>query len=145
MSPPAVPDKCRYPDVVIYDTQKIIGIVELKYAPRAKIREIDLDYQKDLETLQLAVTHAEKLAISNDRFCGIAKRKIGPYPLAKDAVLCWAGVYTGDPIDKPEKDALSGRLLLLSALTTEGKDPVVMSRSHLGTQILPLDADEQGN
>ena len=145
MSSPDTRDEYCYPDVVIYDTQKIIGIVELKYAPRAKINEID--YRKDMKTLQLAVTHAEKLVISNDRFCGIAKRKNREYSLAKDAVLCWAGVYTGKMHINMPDDALSERLLLLSALTTEGKDPVAMSHSHshLEPLILPLDADEQGN
>lgn len=74
----------RYPDVVICNTRRIIGIVEIKYAPRVRPQK---GVEKDLSTLSFAAREASRLTLSNDRYLGPnAGKKL--YPLANDAVLC---------------------------------------------------------
>ncbi len=116
----------RYPDIVICNSKSIIGIVEIKYGPRVKLA--DKGHKKDLDTLRMALEHADTLTISNDRFRGVTKdnRK---YPLAKDAVLCWAGVYAGEEINLRkviDNGAFRERFLQLSALTVDGEHPNVV-------------------
>jgi hypothetical protein len=115
----------RHPDIVICDKKIIIGVIEIKYAPRGK--PASKAYEKDLETLQL-VANADELWLSNDRFRGIATRNT-KYRLAKDAVLCWAGIYAGEEIDMQD-DIGNGhfreRFLQLSALTVDGEHPNVV-------------------
>lgn len=108
----------RHPDVVVCDTKQIVGIVELKYVPRGRPA-----YAKDLETLRLAVENAKTLKLSNERFRGVS---VGsrPYPLAEDAVLCWAAVYAGDAMDlRPyfSGSDIGSRFLQLNAVTAAGK------------------------
>lgn len=113
----------RHPDVVICNTKSIVGLVEIKYVPRGKPT-----YEKDLETLRLAVANAETLTISNDRFRGVTSDN-RPYPLARDAVLCWAGVYAGTAVDlraKISDQSLASRFLQLNALTTADEDPKIV-------------------
>jgi hypothetical protein len=113
----------RHPDIVICNTKSIIGIVELKYAPRGRPA-----YAKDIETLRLATENADTLQISNDRFRGITKDN-RPYPLAQDAILCWAGVYSGSQIALRTliKDkSLDRRFLQLGALTAKNSDAKVI-------------------
>lgn len=112
----------RHPDVVICDSKSIIGIVEFKYIPRGRPR-----YAKDLETLQLAVENAQALKISNDRFRGVISDD-RQYSLAPNAVLCWAGVYTGETIRIKKSEAVStlgSHFLQLDARTTLGEDAVI--------------------
>ena len=108
----------RYPDLVICDSRSIIGIVEFKYVPRGRPT-----YAKDLETLQLAVRHADSLKISNDRFRGVVSDD-RDYSLSPTAVLCWAAIYTGEAVSLKKSEAVSelGRhFLQLDARTSEGK------------------------
>jgi hypothetical protein len=118
----------RHPDIVICNDVRIIGVVELKYGPRAAAR-----YKKDLETFDFVTSRACGLTISNDRFLGrtIADR---PYPLAPDAVLCWAGVYRGPAIHLRTriKSALRAQFLQLDALTAKGQDPVTLVDGNEG-------------
>ena len=55
----------RSPDLVICNSERIIGVVEFKYAPRAFAV-----YSKDLETLSLFVQHVDAIELSNGRFRG---------------------------------------------------------------------------
>ncbi len=75
--------KTRFPDVVICNSQKVIGIVELKYTPRGRPNT-----EKDLETLSL--TTSESFEISNERYQGPQKNPRKIYSIADDAIMCWA-------------------------------------------------------
>ena len=115
-------DLRRHPDLVICDSEEIIGIVELKYKPRGRAEHV-----KDVETLRLAVEYKDTLTISNDRFLGVVAND-KRYPLSASAVLCWAAVYTGRPIalKDPTKVAESGHhFLQLDARTAAGKIAVI--------------------
>ena len=115
----------RHPDIVICDTKNIVGIVELKYTPRGRPGKPSLD--KDRETLMQAVTDANSLQISNDRYLGKTLNKRS-FSLAKNAVLCWAGVYKGEEIDlrsKIKNELLRKRFLQLSALTVKDAPPTI--------------------
>lgn len=117
----------RYPDVVICDSKSIIGIVEFEYAPLGRPK-----YGKDLKTLQLAVEHAKTLKISNDRFRGVVSDNQS-YPLSPNAVLCWAGIYTGEALSIKESKAVSKlgkHFLQLDARTAVGKDAKIFNKKH---------------
>lgn len=126
-----------YPDVVICNTRQVIGIIELKYAPRAAP-----DSTKDLNSFVFGVLEREHLTISNDRYRGASKNPSAKlYPLAEDCLLCWAGVYNQqEPLDLRQKllsDSDLGnqelnearrkdivkRFLQLDALTLDGEHP----------------------
>jgi hypothetical protein len=76
-----------YPDIVLCNSRQIIGVVELKYVPRGLPK-----YAKDLRTSR-NIAKVDGITLSNDRYRGIERNRF--YTLASDAVLCWAGVYTG--------------------------------------------------
>jgi len=116
----------RYPDLVICSNNRIIGVVELKYLPRAK----KPSYDKDLDTLQKLAEHSKDISLSNDRYLGIEKKK--KYSLANDAVLCWAGVYQAPltPLKNLSDELQIGeRFLALHALTASGEKPEVKDES----------------
>ena len=109
----------KYPDILICDAEKIIGIVEFKYKPKMRP-----DYAKDLDTLKFADEHHRSLYVSNDRFLGISfddKR----YALAQNAVLCSAGVYAGRRLELVEKlpSQMKRRFLQLDAITKNNQNP----------------------
>lgn len=106
------PDDVRCPDLVICNSQRIIGVVEFKYAPRAYA-----EYNKDIETLHRFVQHADAITLSNERYRGEGFPK--SYALAEDAVLCWAAVYADSfiEIEHPNFAALNGHFLRLDAIT----------------------------
>lgn len=112
----------RYPDIVICHTRSIIGVVELKYRPRARA-----DFTKDLETLEWLSEKGEDVVLSNDRYRGV-REESRKYSLAPDAVLCWAGVYTApeESIRLPEARAINGKVLALQAITKSGSPPVII-------------------
>jgi hypothetical protein len=103
--------KVLYPDIVICNSRSIIGVVELKYLPRAQPK-----FSKDLKALASIADAAHSIEIANDRFRGVARRQ---YPLAKDAVLSWAGVYTGDKVNLANKfpERFRDRFLQLDEVT----------------------------
>jgi hypothetical protein len=107
-------DGIRCPDLIICNSQRIIGVVEFKYAPRAVP-----EFTKDLETLALLTKHASSITLANERFRGEGLSKT--YPLADDAVLCWAAVYADTLIDLQHWSlpSLAGRFMRLDAVTHE--------------------------
>ncbi|NLY01209.1 MAG: hypothetical protein GXY83_34390 [Rhodopirellula sp.] len=111
----------HYPDIVICNTRRIIGVVELKYLPRAIPA-----FRKDIATLEFAAANANRLVITNDRYRGITADN-RHYPLAPDAVLCWGAVYTGKAMNLQSKvhATLQQRFLQLSAITATGEAPKV--------------------
>jgi hypothetical protein len=108
-----------YPDIVICNSKQIIGVVELKYVPRGLPK-----YSKDLRTLR-NIAKADGITLSNDRYCGIERNRF--YTLASDAILCWAGVYTGSQLKLKGRigAGLEQRFLQLDALTVDGKNPTL--------------------
>jgi hypothetical protein len=112
----------RYPDVVICNRDQVIGVVELKYAPRN--RPLPGTINKDLGTLVYfgGKNLQEDVTITNDRFCG--KASVKKYTIASDAVLCWAGVYKGGllPLSHEMVESMHERFLRLDALTGKDKD-----------------------
>lgn len=107
----------RIPDLVICDSKQVIGIVELKYAPRGLPQ-----YEKDLETLRLIQEKLDDLKLSNERYRGPSEIK--PLPFAKDLVLCWAAVHKDKPFPDRrhlEIQKLGGNYLdLRAAASTSG-------------------------
>jgi len=72
----------------------------------------------------LAMKYAATLRISNDRFRGVTQDNRF-YPLASDAVLCWAGVHAGEEIEIVASIRKPHTLLQLSALTEKGAHATV--------------------
>jgi hypothetical protein len=114
------PSDMRCPDLVICNSQQIIGIVEFKYAPRTLP-----EYSKDLETLHRFIWHANGVTLSNERFRGEGMPKT--YSLAEDAVLCWAAVYADTFFEMQHSclPALEAQFLRLDAITHESAPPVI--------------------
>ncbi|WP_066273736.1 hypothetical protein [Hydrogenophaga palleronii] len=107
------------PDVVVCNSQRIIGVFELKYQPRS-----EASYVKDHETLNWFANGTGEVTLTNERYLGepIDQKK---YELAADAVLCWAGIYKGDQPFDATPDQASGRFLSLHGLAGNGRLPVV--------------------
>jgi hypothetical protein len=116
-----------YPDVVICNTQRIIGVVELKYLPRARPGK---GKDKDLQTLTAIAEASGEIELANDRYWGTSNAR--KYPLADDAVLCWAGVYTGErlklALDLDEN--CKHPFLQLDAITREDDEPIIYPESN---------------
>lgn len=116
-------DAPRYPDIVICNSRNIIGVVEIKYQPRARP-----DYEKDLETLDLLLQHGSSIVLSNDRYRG--EREVSQsFSLAPDAVLCWAGVYASpeQSIQHQMGLAINHHVMALHALTRVGSTAKVVT------------------
>lgn len=114
----------RYPDIVICNNNRIIGVVELKYLPRGLLN-FEKHVKKDIKTLEWIAEHQENIIISNDRFLGPSDG-IRPYSLAEGAVLCWGGVYRGNKEkDISEHTNLNNRFLGLHAVTSKQLAPII--------------------
>ncbi|MGC1276431.1 MAG: hypothetical protein WBC44_22235 [Planctomycetaceae bacterium] len=112
-------DGRRYPDLLICNAHRIIGVVEIKYLPRGKPK-----YDKDFDTLSFFATHPGGLTVSNDRYRGVSVKKRA-FQLADDAVLCWAGVYTGERLNLRLDEPHGDRFLQLDALTVNDGKPTI--------------------
>jgi len=114
-------DDVRCPNLVICNSQRIIGVVEFKYAPRTFA-----EYSKDIDTLHRFVQHADAIVLSNERFRGEGSPK--SYSLADDAVLCWAAVYADSfiEIEHPNFAVLDGHFLRLDAITHDSSSATVL-------------------
>lgn len=111
----------RFPDVVICNSQKIIGIVELKYTPRGRPNTA-----KDLETLSL--TTSESFEIKNERYHGPKNKLLKNFSVANDAIMCWAAIYTGERIDltaSAKERKFGDRFLQLHGLTNSKAHPEI--------------------
>lgn len=111
----------RFPDVVICNSQKIIGIVELKYTPRGRPNTA-----KDLETLSL--TTSESFEIKNERYHGPENKLLKNFSMANDAIMCWAAIYTGERIDltaSAKERKFGDRFLQLHGLTNSEAHPEI--------------------
>ena len=107
--------KNRFPDVVICNSRKIIGVVELKYTPRGRP-----SIEKDLETLSFITN--ESFEIKNERYHGPGKNQLKNYTVADDAIMCWAGIYTEGLIDLSsiaKEQKFENRFLQMHGLTSD--------------------------
>lgn len=112
----------RSPDVVVCNSRRIIGVIELKYLPRTTPV-----FAKDLETLQWFASDQHPVSISNERYRGVGQDEIRKYSLAEDAVLCWAGVYTAPRVDiERHAEALGRRFLCLHSITSANDKPTTL-------------------
>lgn len=111
----------RFPDIVICNTKEVIGIVEVKYLPRAKP-----NWQKDLNTFSWINTNRDQIVIQNIRYRGVTVDD-REYPLSEDVLFVWAGVHALSGIDlaKHINPELSRHFLALHAETTDGEHPTI--------------------
>jgi len=75
------------PDLVICNTKEVIGVIELKYGPRANPK-----FAKDIQSLSSIAKHRGNIILTNERYLGDAadgKR----YKLSKNILFIWAGVH----------------------------------------------------
>jgi len=107
----------RYPDLLICNANRVIGVVEFKYTPRARP-----SVGKDLNTLHRLASLGKSVVLANDRFRGIAEGK--QYSVAPDAVLCWAAVYAGTLAELPTRaiSSVGPRFLRLDAITHDADE-----------------------
>ncbi len=107
----------RYPDIVVCNTREVIGIIELKYQPRARP-----DWTKDLATFQWTFDHRAVVTVSNHRFRGI-ETDSHVYPLSRRILYVWAGVHREfDALPSPQVPAERREAFLaLHAATTAGR------------------------
>jgi len=83
-----------------------------------------------MSTLQLFGNSTDSVEITLERYRG---KKINSrnYPIVKDAILCWAGVYSGKRVVFPNESLIDigARFMQLHALTSEGKDAKILPRN----------------
>ena len=110
----------RKPDILVCNTREIIGVIELKYAPKGRPR-----VDKDLQTLSGLVSKPGKYTVENDRYLGI-QRDGRTYALARNAVIGWAGVHRGlnHALSSHLPKRIRGHFMELYAKTSRDSDPV---------------------
>lgn len=98
-----VGERTLRPDLVICNGRQIIGVVELKYAPRSLLKLVSDGVSKDIETLR-AFLGKEEVNLVVERYLG-PEPEVKKYSLGKDALLCWAGVYKAphSPFDEVDR------------------------------------------
>lgn len=112
----------RMPDLVVCNSQRIIGVVELKFRPRSVAH-----FRKDLSTLRWFASAPDAVRVANSRYRGEDEASLPAYSLAPDAVLCWAGVYTGSRLEIEQEAAdLGRRFLSLHAITRRDEAPLLI-------------------
>lgn len=111
--------KRRAPDLVICNTRSVIGIVEIKYLPRAAPK-----WQKELETFRWILAHHHRLAVTNYRFRGVEVDSRA-YPVAGDPLFAWAGVHARSGVRLADylEEGPGFNFLELHAETVHGRQP----------------------
>lgn len=109
--------KAVFPDVLICSQRAVIAAIELKYLPRGKPKT-----DGDLSKLRAFCLPEATINVANERFRGRRSNRID-YKLAKNALVCWAGVYAGRQVELvlSGRSRLNGRLLTMHALTEVGR------------------------
>jgi hypothetical protein len=123
MSVPGSVKQSRFPDIVICNTYKVIGIIELKYQPRVKP-----SWAKDLATFHWITEKRKYITVSNVRFRGIGVDSRS-YPLAENVLYVWAGVHAACELDLTAyvAPAVSSCFLELHAETRRGEAACIRS------------------
>jgi hypothetical protein len=113
-----------HPDIVICNTRQVIGIIELKFKPRAAA-----SWRNDLKKFRAIAGCKTRIAISHDRYRGIARRN-KPYTLAKTVLYVWAGVHAESDFDLAGyAGTLAPNFMALHAETVDGAQPSLVPRS----------------
>jgi hypothetical protein len=114
-----VAQESRYPDIVICNKKEVIGIIEIKYLPRAKP-----NWTKDLQTFSWIHKNRDQFVIQNIRHRGVATDS-REYKLSKDVLFVWAGVHlpSKDQISQSIDQGLAKHFLPLHAITRKGEHP----------------------
>lgn len=115
----SVKQEFKYPDVVVCNTREVIGIVEIKYLPRARP-----NWKKDLQTFSWIHNHRDQIIIQNVRYRGLLADDRA-YPLAKDVLFVWAGVHVASttPLSQHIDQRLTHHFLELHAHTKHDGHP----------------------
>lgn len=112
-----------YPDLVVCNSRRVIGVIELKYQPRTKPK-----FEKDFGTMQNLSENRAVLKISNERYLG-PDVSAHEYRFSKDVVFVWAGVYrNGNEKPRPVARAdhsLGAYLMELHAVAEQGRKAAV--------------------
>jgi len=112
--------KRHCPDVVICDSKKIVAVIELKFCPRGRP-----ETSKDMETLQWFASNCGTIELKNKRHNGpVVPSPV--YSMAEDAVLSWAGIYSG-PAVRLDSPAEHSNFLAMHALTSRDEAPPPMA------------------
>jgi hypothetical protein len=120
-----------YPDLLICNSLEVIGVVELKYTPRASRSPI----RKDIRALCRLANYEGELAVSNQRFRG-PQAKIRPYRFSSHVVFVWAGIHAEPELDackrfkeevaaNPHRGVGKHSLLQLHAVTLKDSEPKI--------------------
>jgi hypothetical protein len=128
------PSDIYFPDLLICNTQEVIGVVELKYTPRIKAC-----IKKDISTICNLAAHQGELFVSNSRYRGEIKQ-IKKYSFSGHVLFAWAGVHCEERDQvvvrfqerlKEVGDIGNHSLLQLHAVTdSKRKAEVVVAMSH---------------
>ena len=115
-----------HPDLLICNSNSIIGVVELKYQPKVRPK-----VDKDFATFESLAEHGAGIEIQNRRYRGPDGGR-GRFAMHADPVFVWAGVYRG-PIQEipswwPESFDPS-QLLVLHAATRADSEPEIVATS----------------
>ena len=111
----------RYPDLVVCNTQSVIGIIELKYRPKGKPA-----WKKDVETMEWVAANRKKLSVQNKRYKGLeVDSRI--YRLSPYVLFVWAGIHAKAEVKVSEhiSKRLQGCFLELHAVTSRNRQPKV--------------------
>ena len=105
----------RHPDIVVCNSRYVIGVIELKYLPRAKPK-----YRSDILKLSTISLARSDILIANDRFRGLEQDR-RKYSIANKAIFVWAGVHRATQ-DTPhlyahDESSLKGCYMQLHAAT----------------------------
>ncbi|HET6424144.1 MAG TPA: hypothetical protein VFG20_10700 [Planctomycetaceae bacterium] len=76
-----------YPDLVICNCRTIIGVVEIKYLPRARPK-----FSKDLKTLAALASQRKNLKMENLRYRGVDTEQ-AEFQFSEHVLFCWAGIH----------------------------------------------------
>jgi hypothetical protein len=122
-----------FPDLVICNTREVIGVLELKYKPRA-----GPEYRKDIASLAIIAKHRDSIVVSNQRFRGQPVNET-IYALSQNILFVWAGVHAITssanknnpiyPLYSAGYDELQGCFVELHAETNVNSLPKIYARS----------------
>ena len=127
-------EKVYIPDIIICSTQKIIGVVELKYQPKRLPT-----YKHDLLKLATLASYRgnHELVMTHHRYLGPEPCDT-KYEFAKDVLFVWAGVHRKPKSSYQLPDAgllykgyeheLKGAFLALHAETSESEHAIAFSK-----------------
>lgn len=118
------------PDVLICNARRIVGAIELKYAPR-----VAAAWEKDMNTLAGLAKRsgATGLKIGNKRYLGPTGKLIKEYEIAEDALFVWASVSAKELNYEEAPACLKERQLLIAeAITSPVNPPRLQYRGSVG-------------